>query len=77
MYDMLTLADLYQLHRDLARQHTGIHCRLVDPLTHQPLIDPMSTDWDLLSAKEQEIGETMRAVYLETARRERERRTDA
>lgn len=73
MFDALTLAQLYALHTSLAHQHTSIHARLIDPITRLPLLDPLSPDWDLLGTKEEDIGETMRAIYAEINRREQAR----
>jgi hypothetical protein len=72
VFDMLTRDELCTLHTTLFRGATRAHYRLFDRLTGIPLIDPLTTDWDLYVALHAELGEAMEAVDDELDRRDAE-----
>lgn len=71
MFDTLTLDQLYAMHNGLYLHHRTVHARMVGP-DMQPVISPLSDDWNILSAKCAEIRETMTAVNAEIQHRETE-----
>jgi hypothetical protein len=71
MFDTLTLVELYDLHTSLWKTHTALHAKLIGP-DYQPVIDPLSDDWNLISAACQQITETMTATHAEITRRAQE-----
>jgi NAD-dependent dihydropyrimidine dehydrogenase PreA subunit len=68
VFDMLTLDDLYELHRGLCRQAADLHATLMSGQV--ALISPLSDEWQLKSARLSEITETADAAYAEVVRRE-------
>lgn len=73
MFGMLTGDELYNLHTTLFDAHQKLHHRCVsDQPPFGPLIDPLSDDWNIISAACSEISETMYAVHAEITRRDRE-----
>jgi hypothetical protein len=82
MFDMLTLGQLYDMHRQLCAEHTALHERLFtdqrdDQGQRIPAMPVFSDEWQMLAAKQDEVREMSRAVYAETSRREAERMANA
>jgi hypothetical protein len=70
MFDALTRDQLYDLHTSLFNTHTALHAKLVGPAPERlPLIDPLSGDWNVISAACEEVSETMTATLAEITRR--------
>jgi hypothetical protein len=76
MFDHLTRDQLYALHTSLYRAHDRLYRKLIGP-DYQPVIDPLSDKWAIISAAQDEITETASAVYAELDRRKQEASADA
>jgi hypothetical protein len=76
MFDMLTLDQLYALHTSLCATHFKLYRRLVG-VNGQPLIDPTGPDWAIITAAQNELHETVTAVYAEITRRHEQACADA
>jgi hypothetical protein len=77
MFDNLTLFDLYSLHSQLCAQYTGLWEQIMagDPSDSRgahAIVDPLSEQWQQVSAQLNDIDQTAAAVYAEIGRREQE-----
>ena len=82
MFDFLTLADLYQLHTQLATDHLAAFRKLYDvnPADLKdatPKVGVFTDEWNILAAKMADLSQTAAAVFTEIDRRENEARADA
>jgi hypothetical protein len=76
MFGHLTRDELYVLHTSLYHAHDRLHRKLIGP-DYQPVINPLSDEWAIISAAQDEISETASAVYAEIDRRKQETSADA
>jgi hypothetical protein len=76
MFGHLTQDELYALHTSLYLAHDRLHRRLIGP-DYQPVIDPLSDEWAVISAAQDRISETAEAVSAEIGRRKQETSADA